>query len=220
MSRAIYTSMSGAQAAWRQLEVLANNMANGGTQGFRESRVSFETAGADMAQVGGTRVSTGDGEMQTDDVPTHVALRGDGFFALADGSFTRDGEFRLDDEGQLVSREGIAVLGDGGPIQVQPGEVLAIGEDGTVRGSASGEVGRLSVMSLSGASPLGGARWSGKGTALDQPTVVQGALEGSNVDLMRGMVEMIEASRFFEAQQKAMQTADDMQQRINRIGGS
>jgi flagellar basal-body rod protein FlgF len=220
LSRAIYTSMSGAQAAWRQLEVLANNMANGGTQGFRESRVSFAAAGADMATVGSTRFSAGDGQMQTDDVPTHVALRGDGFFALADGSFTRDGEFRLDDEGQLVSREGIAVLGDGGPIQVQPGELLQIGEDGSVRGSTSGEVGRLSVVSLAGARPLGGARWSGNASNLERPTVVQGALEGSNVDLMRGMVEMIEASRFFEAQQKAMQTADDMHQRINRIGGS
>ena len=83
------------------------------------------------------------------------------------------------------------------------------------------DVGEVLVVSLGNPNPLGGSRWAGEpGEAPEGTSMVQGAVEGSNADTMRGMIEMIEASRFFEAQQKAIQTSDDTRARLNRIGGN
>jgi len=174
---------------------------------------------------GKTTYSAADGELQLDGVSTHMALRGDGFFALADGTYTRDGSFHLDREGTLVTRDGVPVLGDSGELQVPLGAEVTVGPDGTVRaGTVLGgteELGRLQVVSLRDPNPLGGNRWGGTpGEMAERTTVVQGAVEGSNADTMRGMIEMIEASRFFEAQQKVIQASDDTRARLNRIGGS
>jgi flagellar basal-body rod protein FlgF len=221
----IYVALSGATAAWDQLSGIANNLANGRTQGFREARTSFELVGDGpvggmYAATGKTSYSTADGALQIDDVATHVALRGDGFFALGDGTFTRDGTFHLDAEGTLVTRDGVPVLADGGELQVPPGAEVNIGPDGTVR-AGKDELGKLTVVTLGNPSPLGGKRWAGEaGDTPEGTRVVQGAVEGSNADTMRGMIEMIEASRFFEAQQKVIQTSDDTRARLNRIGGS
>lgn len=217
--RDLYTSFTGASAAWRQLEMIANNVANANTQGFREERQHFELVGQTSVRSAGTTFSKADGELETDGIATHLALRGDGFFALSDGTATRDGGFRLDSEGQLVTTDGTPVMTDGGPIRLDPGEQLTVSAEGLVTGSLSGEIGRLDIVQLSNAKPLGGGRWSGTATPADDVTVVQGAREGSNVDAMRAMVELIEASRFFDSQEKVMQTSDEMQARLNRVKG-
>lgn len=225
MGREVYPALSGAQTAWRQLETLSNNLANVGTTGFRGQRLAFETTGGGgtasaYAAVAAVEAEASDGALITDANPTHVALRGPGMFALDDGSFTRDGSFRLTTDGQLVTQGGTAVLGEAGPIKIDPKESFSIGADGTVRGSTSGDVGKLRIVQLTNPTPLGGSRWGGTATPMTDAQVLQGALEGSNVDPMRGMAELIEAQRFFEAQQKVMQTSDEMQERLNRTGGS
>lgn len=223
----LYIALSGANAAWRQLSTIGHNLANGGTHGFREARVSFQLAGPDVplgkqfAVDGETAYSNEDGAVEVDGVATHVALRGDGFFALEDGTFTRNGAFRIATDGRLVNEQGVSVLGENGPLQVQPNESLTVEANGTVRGSTSGDLGKFNIVTLQDPQPMGGSRWSGTaGEPPDNTRVMQGALEGSNTDTMRGMIEMMEASRFFEAQQKAMQTSDDLSSRLNRIGGS
>jgi flagellar basal-body rod protein FlgF len=223
----LYIAASGSVAAFRQLELVSNNLANAGTHGYREARVGFTVEGPSglgkvYATPGQVSFDRTDGELEMDGVATHLAIRGDAFFALDDGSFTRNGAFRVDEGGQLVTEDGTPVAGEGGAISLDPRESIAIGAVGTVTGSKSGEVGRLSLVRLGAASPLGGTRWSGTGKPIEpgEATVVQGALEGSNVDAMRAMVEMIEASRFFDAQQKVVQSADAAHQRLNRIGGS
>lgn len=222
----IYVSLSGASAAWNQLSTIAQNMANASTQGYRETRVSFELAGppgagAQYATTGSTSFSQEDGALEQDNISTHVALRGNGFFALEDGTFTRDGSFQVDADGRLVTRDGVAVLAEGSSVELQENETLSIGKDGTLIGSKSGSLGKLDAVQLSGASPLGGNRWGGTPEPIEEGVqFVQGALEGSNVDTMRGMVEMMEASRFFDMQQKAIQASDDLRSRLNRIGGN
>ena len=221
----IYIALSGATAAWDNLSTIANNVANAKTQGFREARSSFELAGppgmgAQYAATGRTTWSNDDGELETDGNPHHLALRGEGFFALEDGTFTRDGTFRTNDEGTLCAADGTPVLGESGPITLQAGESMIVGADGTVTGSKSGELGKIAIVSLGGGQPIGGNRWSGlAGDPPEHTSVVQGAVEGSNVDTMRGMIDMMEATRFFEAQQKAIQASDDMRSRLNQIGG-
>jgi flagellar basal-body rod protein FlgF len=220
----LYTSWSGARAAWQQLELLSNNVSNTDTAGFREQRASFELSGTGPLADASTRMravawSDADGTLRTDDVPTHLALRGPGYFALADGTYTRDGSFRIDGEGRLVTAAGVPVLTEGGPVQLAPGESLTVSQDGTVAGSRTGEFGTLVLVQLDNGRPVGGNLWQGAARPTEGTAVIQGALEGSNVDPMRNMVELIEASRFFEAQQKVMSTSDDMTERLGRMRG-
>ncbi|MFN7142302.1 MAG: flagellar hook-basal body protein [Myxococcota bacterium] len=219
MSQDLYAAWAGASAAWRQLEVVSGNVANANTPGYREQRVRFEstleTAGRVRAGAGGH--GTTDGALVPDGVPTHLALRGDGFFALADGTFTRDGAFRLDEAGTLVTTSGVPVLGESGPVRLAPGETLAVAGDGAVSGSVSGDLGKLRLVRLLGGAPVGGNRWTAAGTDDADATVVQGAREGSNVDPMRCLVDLVQASRAFEAQQKVMQASDEARARLNRM---
>jgi flagellar basal-body rod protein FlgF len=225
MSREMYASLSGAMTAWSALDSVANNLANASTTGFRASRVSFALEGEPgLASVyavpGAIAYDTADGALLQDGVPSHLAIRGDGFFALEDGSYTRDGSFRMDAEGHLVTAEGVALSGEGGPIQLSPTESFSVSADGVVSGSTSGEVGKIALFHLTDPQPLGGSRWSGTPTPVEEGRMVQGATEGSNADPMRGMVELMEASRFFESQQKAIQASDDLRSRLNQIGVS
>ncbi len=212
----IYTAYAGAKAAWRHLEVVSGNVANASTHGYREQRVTFEAEGG-VVRAGGGAFDRSDGALVQDGVDSHLALRGDAFFALADGTYTRDGGFRMDADNRLVTREGTPVLSDTGPVTLAPGERLTVGGDGTVSGSVSGELGRLRLVRLDGGTPIGGNRWSGDAATATDAVVVQGAREGANVDPMRCMVELIEASRAFEAQQKVMQTSDEARARLNRM---
>ncbi|MDP2307133.1 MAG: flagellar hook basal-body protein [Pseudomonadota bacterium] len=223
MSRDIYAAYAGAKAAWRHLEVVSANVANANTQGYREQRVNFE-AEEGVVRAGTGMYSTEDGALVQDGVATHLALRGDAMFALADGTSTRDGGFRLDTGGRLVTSGGTPVLTDRGPVTLAPGEQLIVDVDGTVSGSESGELGRLRLVRLGKGggdtgTRIGGNRWAGASTVVTDTdvSVVQGARESANVDPMRCMVELIEASRAFEAQQKVMQTSDEARARLNRM---
>ena len=228
MSHDLYAAFSGAASAWKHLEIIGNNLANSNTIGFREARITFQLAdGAPDSPLDGAFVQADsigyvntDGAIVQDGVATHLALRGDAFFGLEDGTWTRDGSFRLDPEGTLVTQDGTRVATDGGNgIRLEPGEVLSVTADGVVFGSNQGELGRLRLARLDGGRPMGGNRWEGTPAAIEGVSVLQGAREGSNTDPLRGMVELVEASRFFEAQQRAMQASDEMHSRVNRVYG-
>jgi flagellar basal-body rod protein FlgF len=86
--------------------------------------------------------------------------------------------------------------------------------------SESGEVGKFDIVMADDISPMGGGLWrANSGIREADASVIQGALEGSNVDSMRAMVELIEASRYFEAYQKTMQTSDEMDAKLIQMGG-
>lgn len=230
MSRDLYTSLAGARSAWRQIEVTANNAANTDTVGFKQSRMAFRSIGApDSGRMGEVYATPDviapamtDGALHQTDNPMDVALQGDGWFVLESPGgvqLTRDGRFGLSPDGVLVNHDGRSVMGEGGMIEVQQGETLTINEIGEVVGSKSGYIDRLKLAS-GPAEPMGGNLWRPIG-ALEEaaPRVIQGAIESSNVDPMGAMVELIEASRHFEAFQKAMQASDEADQRINKMGG-
>ena len=213
----IYTTLSGSLAAWQHVEMVSNNVANMNTSGFREARMAFATDGQ-MVRPDGVFYNAADGALVVDDNPTHLALRGDGFFSMANGSYSRDGSFHVDLAGNLVNNDGIAVLNDQNqPILLSPGESISVSSDGVISGSASGQVGKLGIVSLANAEPVGGTSWRGTASPALTAQVVQGALEHANADPLRGMVELIEASRIFEAQEKVIRTSDEMRARLNRI---
>jgi len=158
--------------------------------------------------------------------PLDVAISGDGFLSLEaeDGQifYTRDGSLRTNAEGTLVTASGVPLAGG---ITV-PSDVdkVEIAEDGTISGRFAGQdtfttLGQLEVVSFgnpAGLEAVGGNLYrqsaqSGDPQTVDttQATVVQGYLEGSNVDVAQELVEMILAQRSFELNSKAVQAADD-----------
>jgi flagellar basal body rod protein FlgG len=163
------------------------------------------------------------GEFRTTNVKTDVAIDGKGFFEVqlpgGGSAFTRDGEFHLSPTGQLVTKEGYTVLGDGGPI------LLDLNNYNELSISASGEVsqgteskGRLrltefaspqNLTRLSGGyfAPAAGADVGAAPSAAS--TVRQGMLESANTTVVREMANMMVAMRTFEANQRMAQLHDD-----------
>jgi flagellar basal-body rod protein FlgF len=161
--------------------------------------------------------------------PTDLALVGEGFFVVqteTGESYTRDGSLHLDGEGQLVSDDGHAVLGSGGPLKMS-GSVFQVGRDGAVS-AAGNEIGKLRVVRFSDPSRL---QHVGHGLLTAPPDMVpedvpaanvliaQGQLEGSNVNPIDTLVNMIAAQRAFETASRLISNADQsLDQSINKLG--
>ena len=231
MSRDLYASLSGASSMWRELEMLSHNVSNTNTDGFKEFRMIFEEAGSGDGPLGKVYATPRaespnmeDGPLEFTDDANHLALRGDGFFAVETGAgvkMSRAGRFSQNNEGFLVDPQGNKLMGMGGPIQIPEGETFTVDAAGEVMGSLSGELDRIRLVRADQPRSMGGSLWDPEGGMREAtPEVVQGAVEGSNADPMRLMVELIEAYRHFEAQQKVMHSSDDMDSRLNRSGGS
>lgn len=241
MDRLIYTAMSGAKATMTRQDALANNLANASTTGFRADLSAFRavpvrgdgaptrvhsleaTAGFDAAE--GPLAQTGR--------PLDVAVRGPGWIAVQalDGNeaYTRAGALELSAEGTLQTLSGLAVMGDGGPIVVPQGASVTIGSDGTVTAKQGTTpptpVGRIRLVNPPAGElskgPDGLMRTRGGEPAPEDPAVrvVDGALEGSNVNAVESMVGLIAAARQFEMQMKMLQTAEGNEQRAARLLG-
>ena len=228
MDRMIYLSMSGAKATMQRQDTLANNLANVSTPGFRAELQAFRAvpvqgSGA-STRVYALETTTGydgsSGAITATGRNLDVAVTGSSWLSVQalDGTeaYTRGGSFDVSSDGTLVTRSGLPVLGDGGPIQIPPNAVVSIGGDGTV--SAKGTdgkttaVGRLKVVTPE--APLtrgvdGLFRAADGDLPADTNARVQdGALEGSNVSPVETMVAMISAARQFEAQMKMLSTAE------------
>lgn len=228
MDRMIYLSMSGAKATMQRQDTLANNLANVSTPGFRAELQAFRAvpvqgSGA-STRVYALETTTGydgsAGAITATGRNLDVAVTGSSWLSVQalDGTeaYTRGGSFDVSSEGTLVTRSGLPVLGDGGPIQIPPNSVVSIGGDGTV--SAKGTdgkltaVGRLKLVTPE-ASLTRGVDGLFRAPDGDLPAdsnarVQDGALEGSNVSPVETMVAMISAARQFEAQMKMLTTAE------------
>ncbi len=230
MSRDIYVSLSGATSTWAQMDIVANNMANTSTVGFKQDKLPFKVEGPNDHVLGEVYAMAdepvadfSDGAVMNDDDPLHFALQGSGFLAVRDGDrtlLTRDGRFFMNEDRMVVNGQGMPLLGEGGPIEVPLNETLRVGTDGTIYGSESGEIDKLKLVGVESAERIGDNLWEPTSQMhAAKPTVIQGALEGSNVDILRSMTELIEIGQYFEAYKKAMQSTDELDARINRLGG-
>jgi flagellar basal-body rod protein FlgF len=228
MDRMIYLSMSGAKATMQRQDTLAHNLANVSTAGFRAELAAFRAVPVEGSGAS-TRVYALETTPGYDATPgpisgtgrnLDVAMKGAAWLAVQglDGTeaYTRSGSLDVSADGTLVTRTGLTVLGDGGPIQVPPNAELAIAGDGTVSATAangrSTSIGRLKLVTPE--APLtrgtdGLFRGADGELAADADARVQdGALEGSNVSAVETMISMIGAARQFEAQMKMLQTAE------------
>ena len=237
MSHQIYPSLSGALATWQQVEVIANNLANANTTGFKQTRVSFENAmanemplGDGLAAIATEGVEMTDGAIQQTGVNTHVALQGEGFLVVEsdDGReyLTRDGRLQLDSGRFLVNQHGERVLGQGGPIRVPIDEQVEIDAQGNVSSRRNdgteimtNQLGRLRLVTADVIESRGGNRFTAPEGYRDATNVhvYNGAIERSNTNPMVGMVDLIQANRYFEAYQKAIQASDTMDSQIYNV---
>jgi flagellar basal-body rod protein FlgF len=229
MDRMIYLSMSGAKATMQRQDTLAHNLANVSTVGFRAELQAFRAVPV-LGSGASTRVyalestpgyDAEPGQVSATGRTLDVAMKGNAWLAVQgfDGTeaYTRAGALDVAADGTLMTRNGITVLGDGGPIQVPPNAEVQIAADGTVnaRGAdgKSTPLGRLKLVTPEAPLQRGtdGLFRSADGAELPADTnarLQDGALEGSNVSAVETMVAMISSARQFEAQMKMMQTAE------------
>ncbi|MCC6446099.1 MAG: flagellar basal-body rod protein FlgF [Armatimonadetes bacterium] len=243
MVRGLYTAASGMVAQQKIQDVLAQNLANADTAGYKQDVAVFQSFKDMMIKRihdrylhtprGGIDVRPGVGRLGTGAVVSGVvtdmapgairqtnekldaALVGDGFFAVqtaAGVQLTRNGAFRLDAGGRIVTQKGDPVLGEGGPIRVNPRQEVTIADNGAVF-QGSRRIDRLRVLQLpAGQNPAktGETFFAANGAVPARNcTVRQGHLESSNVSVVREMIDMISGLRAYEAAQKAVQAQDD-----------
>jgi flagellar basal-body rod protein FlgF len=237
MDHRIYLSMSGAKATMQRQEVLANNLANASTVGFRAEMQAFRSVpvqgdGA-STRAYALETTTGynpePGVVSTTGRNLDVAMRGNAWLAVQglDGTeaYTRAGHMEVSTDGTLVTSGGLPVLGDGGPIVVPGNADVQIASDGTITAKVGNgrpqPVGRLKLVTPE--TPLkrgddGQFRAPGGDLTADPTARVQdGALEGSNVSAIETMVSMISAARQFEAQMKSLQTTEKDEQQAQQL---
>ena len=237
MSSGIYIATAGAVAQSQALDATANNIANASTSGFHADRVSFkETLGraksADMAMVAPATAHGVDGQngpmLQTEN-PLDLAIDGDGLFGVQTPQgtrYTRAGNFQIDANRELVSQDGFKVRGEGGaPISIPPDATqIAVTADGDI--SADGQsIGRLELVKFAPAQLKreGGSLFSASGVptkGAERPKVRSGMLESSNVNIVRGVVDLVKVSRTYESLMKMIQGYHDIESRAARdLGG-
>jgi flagellar basal-body rod protein FlgG len=225
MERGLYIAASGMMAEQVRQDLIAHDLANASTSGYKPDRVASKSFGemllsdtANGTAVGslglGTQIDRqvtdmSAGPLRDTGEPLDFAVEGDGFFAVRTSGgvrYTRDGQFAASARGTLVTAAGDDVLGpDGAPIR--------IGTDGKV---AAGDVG---VVSLPDARREGDNLFTGTAGGTAAGTVRAGALEGSGVDPVTTMVEMMSSLRAFESGQRVITTIDStLQKAANQVG--
>ncbi len=238
MDRVVYLAMSGAKATLQRQDVLANNLANASTPGFRAELQAFRAVPV-RGDGATTRVyalestvghDDASGPVQSTGRALDVAVRGKSWLAVQglDGTeaYTRAGALQVGPEGQLLTPAGLPVLGDGGTITVPPNTALEVATDGTITATGANgkpqQVGRLKLVTPEAPLLRGTDGLFRAGDGADLPAdatarVQSGALEGSNVSPVETMVAMIAAARQFEQQMKMLQTADQKEQAATKL---
>jgi flagellar basal-body rod protein FlgF len=245
MDRMIYVAMSGAKHTLGQQATVSNNLANANTTGYRAENNMLRAVPV-FSDTLATRAFVIDSSAGSDFKPgtlqetgrdLDVAVEGKGWIAvqLENGqeAYTRNGNLQVSANGILQTRNGMNIMGDGGPIAIQPNSTITIAKDGTVStvpfrpGSNESNVvitaGRIKLVDL----PEGQLARGPDGLfRLDTPrapeaspnvTLVSGMLEGSNVNVVDALVDMISLSRQFETHMKLLQNAEGNAQRAGSL---
>jgi flagellar basal-body rod protein FlgF len=221
-----YVTLTRQSGLMREMQVIANNIANASTSGFRREGVIFSEYirnlqgvedSLSMATANARQTWLTQGGLTMTGGSLDLAIEGPGFFRIETDQgerLTRAGHFGIDAEGQIVNPDGFRLLDDGGaPVQVPPGATLAVARDGTL--SADGEpVAQLGLVVPEDPSQL--SRHSGtlhevQGAVLPAEGAVihQGFLEDSNVNPITEMARMISVQRAYEAGQKFLDREDE-----------
>lgn len=246
MDRALYIAMSGAKQNVVSQTAHSNNLANASTTGFRsdytQSRAQpvfgdyFPTRAFAMAERPASDLRQG--PLQETGRQMDVTIEGEGWFVVqgADGeeAYTRAGDLSVDPQGRLLNGRGLQMLGDGGPIVIPPFESIEIARDGTISIQPQGEgvaaVAEVVQMRLvnpdartlekgeDGLFRIRGRQPGDPGANVD-PTMslVSGFIEGSNVNAVTELTQVLAMNRQYEMQVKLMKTADENSQATTQL---
>ncbi|MES2183581.1 MAG: flagellar basal body rod protein FlgF [Pseudomonadota bacterium] len=241
MDKLIYTSMTGASAAQERQAVLANNLANVSTTGFRAQLSTFRSVpvngdGASTRVFAAEATSgfdTTPGSTQKTERNLDAMAQGNAWFAVqgTDGTeaYSRNGAFEVNPQGTLVNSFGQTVLSaDGAPVDVPQGALITLAPDGTITTKVDGQpasvLARLKLATPAADDPIkrgeDGLFRSTSGNPLpSDPTakLQTGSLESSNVSAVGTMVAMIEAARQFDSQSKLMTSAETMDKSASQL---
>ena len=240
MDRALYIAMTGAKQVTLRHASVANNLANLNTHGykaqedlFRALPVQGEGAKTRAYVVETTpRADFSSGGLQQTGAALDVAVRGQGWLVVQgpDGqeAYTRVGKLQVSAEGQLQTANGWTVMGDGGPVAVPVDQQVSIGEDGTVSTVLPGQAavttaGRLKLVNPPAAELNRGGdglfrlRSGDPAPADANVRLVTGAIEMSNVNPAKSLVDMIELSRQFDLQMRVIRTVDENDRSASKV---
>lgn len=242
MDNMLYTAMTGAKNTMTAQSIHAHNLANVSTTGFKSdfAQARAMTLFGDghpsrvfaLTETPGMNLESGPIMSTNNDLD--VAVAGKGWIAVQaeDGSeaYTRSGDFRISANGMLINGQNLPVLGNSGPIVIPPSEKLDIAQDGTITIRALGqpattltEINRIKLVNPSEQDLFKGVdgllhRKDGEIEAADSSiSVVSGSLEGSNVNAVEALVDILALTRQFEMQVKLMQTAETNDEASARI---
>lgn len=258
MMGALWTAATGMRAQQTNIDVTSNNLANANTFGYKKVRAEFKDLMYRTAKEAGTPMQSGtqtpvgteigmgvrnsatnrmfsQGDFQQTENPLDVVIEGDGFFQIQkpDGTlaYTRDGAFKVDGNGQVVTSDGFLLVPQ---ITVPQGSSnLSISSEGTVNvkiGENLSQIGQISIarfINPSGLTAIGKNMFqptaaSGQAVVGNPGTdgfgsIQQGYVEMSNVKVVEEMVNLIVAQRAYEANSKSVQTADEMLGMANNL---
>ena len=256
---ALHVARTGLDAQSARMRVIANNLANVNTTGFKRDRAEFETLayqtmtmpgspssaenkyavglslGSGVNMTGTSRINTA-GTLTSTSNPLDMAIEGEGFFQVTrpDGTvgYTRAGNFSLSAEGKIVTGDGMPLQPE---ISVPEGATaITIGADGSVSAQLAGqstatELGKIEIarfVNPSGLAALGnnlfaetaasGAAQVGPAGAEGRGSIRQNMLEGSNVNVVEELVDMIETQRAYEVNSKMISATDEMLRNANQ----
>jgi len=234
-------SLSYQIAAYRSMDVIANNIANVSTPGYKRESVKFEEV---LQQVKPTEDQKGQqslsfvkdagvlrdlsgGRLETTGSTFDLAINGDGYFVVQTPGgerYTRNGHFTLNADGIIVTGSGDPLLGDGGPITIAPDDGdISFGVDGTISGK-QGQLGKVRLVDFANPRDLakeGDSLYSTTQTAnpAEHAVLAQGMLESSNVQPVIEIARMIEVMRAYEATSSLEKASADMKrQAIQKLG--
>jgi flagellar basal-body rod protein FlgF len=234
-------SLSYQLAAFRSIDVIANNIANVSTPGFKRESVKFEeylqnvrpaegqkgTQQMSFVKDAGVLRDLSGGRLETTGAPFDLAINGNGYFAIQTPQgerYTRNGHFTLNAEGIVVTQQGDPLLGDGGPITIAPDDGdISFGTDGTISGK-QGQLGKVRMVDFANQRELqkqGDSLYSTTQAAnpATGATLSQGMLESSNVQPVVEISRMIEIMRAYEATSTLEKGSSDMKrQAIQKLG--
>jgi flagellar basal-body rod protein FlgF len=242
MDNSLLISLSHQIAAYRSMDVIANNLANASTPAFQREVPTFQeyvarvqpaegqsgTQTLSFVADAGVQRDLSEGAFNSTSSPYDLAIHGKGYFAIqtAQGErYTRNGHFGLDAGGQIVTSNGDPVLGDGGPITITPDDgEINIAQDGTVSG-LNGQIAKIRMVDFTNPRGLvlqGASLYAADGQApapATDATLRSGMLESSNVQPVIEISNMIEVMRAYQATASLSQSQDDLtRQAIDKLG--
>jgi flagellar basal-body rod protein FlgF len=247
MDNSLLVSLSQQLAAYRAMDVIANNLANASTPGFKREAAKFEEyishvrpaedqkgpQTLSFVKDAGVLRDIGQGELTTTGSPYDFAINGKGFFTVKTPQglrYTRDGHFSLNQDGVMVTSDGYEVQGDGGAITIAPSDgEISVGPDGiisSILNGASNQIGKLQVSDFADERAMvkqGANLYSTTQTAAPAAgaTVAQRMLESSNVSPVIEISHMVEVMRAYQMTATMTNSEEElMRQAIDKLGST